>query len=168
MANERHEVPQGGLKWNIKERFREYVRSLPDGAETWTGDAGRMEPEALVFDFDGAETDGAGGRILRFKGSVRFQGYRGALRVDIADPWVEETVGGMVITADIAPPGTGPRRVPLATLPAAAPAGHDDRGDFIQAATQLTEEGSALLGSVYPPGSEADPVTYHVTGLPLG
>lgn len=168
MANERHEAPQGGLQWNIKERFREYVRSLPDGAETWTGDAGRMEAEALVFDFGGAETDGAGGRILRFKGSVRFQGYRGALRVDITDPWVEETAAGTVITADIAPPGTGPRRVPLAMLPAAPPPGHDDLSGGIQAATKLTEEGSALLGSVYPPGSEADPVTYRVSGLPVG
>ncbi len=167
MADERHQAPQDGLTWNIKGSFREYVRSLPDGVETWTGDAGRMEPEALVFDFDGTEPNDTGRRILRFRGSVRFQGYRGALRVDISDPWVEETATGTVLTADTAPAGTGPRRISIATVHEAAHAGPEGRADHVRAATRLTVEGSALLGSVYPPGSEADPVIYRVTGLPV-
>jgi hypothetical protein len=164
MTDESNTVPLGGLIWNVVGRFREYVRSLPDGMETWTSDAGRMEQNALVFDFDGAEQDHAGSRILRFRGSVRYQGYRGALRVDISNPWVEETAGGTVITADAAPPGTGPGRVPIATVHGAAAT---DGTDQVRAATRLTEEGSALLGSVYPPGSAADPVIYTVPAFPV-
>jgi hypothetical protein len=148
-------VQTGELRWNIKQSFRDYVGELPDGEETWTGDAGGILDGDLVFPAAGMTVNEDSGRIFKFTGAVRYAGYRGMLRVDLRDPWLEVGPTSAVLTADTAPPGASPRRTRIAEA-----AGQPDLTDAGAAtwrpdSTTLTAAGAALLGSVYPPGTEA-------------
>ncbi|WP_066285366.1 HtaA domain-containing protein [Arthrobacter sp. B6] len=156
---------QGELRWNIKSRFREYVRSLPDGAERWISGPGGIEPESIAFGLDSASSfdSRSGLGILKFAGSIRFEGYHGALRVDISDPWIEIEGEKTQLTVNRSPQGLSPSRVAIAiasTLPASTSA---DRLTWEDVPTALTQHGSTLLGGVYPPGSEADPCSFWVS-----
>lgn len=155
---------QGELRWNIKGRFREYVRSLPDGVEQWISGPGGMEPEAIVFGLDNATSFDAqsGLGVLKFAGSIRFEGYHGALRVDISDPWVEIDAQKTLLTVNRAPQGLSPSRVPIAEASTAPAARSGGRSIWADLPTVLTQHGSALLGGVYPPGSEADSCSFWV------
>lgn len=147
----------GELRWNIKQSFRDYVAELPDGAETWTSEVGATVNGDLVFPVAELALDHSSPLppIFRFAGAIRFDGYGGMLRVDLRDPWVEAGEESSTITVDAAPPGLAPRRTPIATAPG-RPARLDD-GSWVwfPEITTLTVAGAALLGSVYPPGTEA-------------
>ena len=144
---------EGHLAWNIKARFREYVRSLPDGKEAWLGGAGTMDADTIRFQLEDATDFNTGTfqGVLRFSGRLRFSGYRGALRVDIADPWLEVHGNDIHVTANIAPAGLESNRVEIATTK--APTDGADTLRWQKLATSLTEEGTALLGNHY---TEAD------------
>src|SRR5690606_34163981 len=87
------------LRWSIRQRFRDYVREIPDGREELLGEARYDEHNTIEFPADGTvppsdRNDG----ILRFTGGVAFHGHRGALSVRIVDPWIELTPDGIHIT----------------------------------------------------------------------
>lgn len=162
MTTESTAQPVGELKWNVKSRFREYVRSLPDGAEIWVGGPGRLDPDSITFllsDASGYDPETHSGTI-RFGGSVRFSGYRGALRVDISDPWIEIGAQLTYLTANISAKGLEPHRVQLASTRTTSPTRRPDKLVWSEVPTVLTEQGSVLLGNVYAPGSEADELSY--------
>ncbi|MCU1478842.1 MAG: hypothetical protein JWQ64_3535 [Subtercola sp.] len=159
----------GSLEWNIKTAFRSYVAAIPDGTEQWLSPHGALEPSTFRFDlvddsaFDADSLTGS----LRFAGAVRFRGYRGALLVSIADPVLEIEGDRILISVDIATPGTAADRTPfaVAVLPQTPTPNHSDsESDTWRAAlvwhvpqSRLSAEGGMLLGSVYREGTELDP-----------
>lgn len=165
MAEDAASKLQGELRWNIKGRFRDYVRSLPDGTEQWISGPGGIEAESIVFALDNAASfdTRSGLGVLKFAGSLRFEGYHGALRVDISDPWIEIDAEKSLLTVNRSPQGLSPSRVAIAeasTGPVATSGGHWIWADV---PTVLTQHGSTLLGGVYPPGSEADSCSFTVS-----
>lgn len=158
-GNEPHdEVGAGGeLRWNIKQSFRDYVAELPDGEETWTGRIGGIVDGDLVFPSVELDIDDASALPATFKfgGAVRYVGYRGMLRVDIGDPWVEVGESSASLTVDTAPPGVASRRTTVATVDGTPDRDGHDVFVWRPEHTRLTAAGAALLGSVYPPGTEA-------------
>jgi hypothetical protein len=170
MTTESTTEPRGELRWNVKSRFREYVRSLPDGAEVWVGGPGRLDRDSITFllnDASGYDPQTHSGTI-RYSGSVRFSGYRGALRVDISDPWVEVGAQLTHLTANISAKGLEPSRVPVASARTTGPSSGPDRLVWSDVPTLLTDQGSVLLGNVYAPGSDADALNYWVAKTRTG
>lgn len=155
--------PHGELRWNIKDSFRDYVAELPDGAETWTGDIGGIDGHDLVFPALGIESNPESGEaILKFGGGVRYAGYRGMLRVDIADPWIELDGAGGTLTANTAPAGVPARRTVIAKVTGKPIRTGEDGWEWQAASTSLSASGASLLGSVYPPGTIAAGFRLHV------
>lgn len=156
----------GELRWNIKQSFRDYVGELPDGAEVLLGEAGGDDRGDLVFPATEVVTlSEKGDLVLKFAGGVHYEGYRGMLRVDLRDPWIEVAPeGGASITANIAPESSEPHRVALAVA-SRQPSPVDRGWEWHVAATSLTAAGAALLGSVYQPGAEADGFTVLVSAV---
>jgi hypothetical protein len=155
----------GELRWNIKQSFRDYVAELPDGKETWTSDIGGIEDGDLVFPAVAMTADNPESthtRTFKFGGAVRYAGYRGMLRVDITDPWVEVGEASATLTADTSPPGVPSRRTAIAVTDGAPTRGEDGAFDWHPTSTRLTASGAALLGSVYPAGTEAAGFAFHV------
>lgn len=141
------------LHWNIMSRFRDYVRGIPDGAETWNSESGHINEDGLVF--AAVEPVKVGELPWYFAGAVRYEAYRGALRVDISDPEISEADSGYVITVNTSPDGVAAHRIPLATAVLS-----DAQGQSLHVeSTILTAEGAALLGGVYPAGEKSDGFT---------
>ncbi|MBB6407189.1 HtaA domain-containing protein [Arthrobacter sp. AZCC_0090] len=153
----------GDLSWNVYSRFRDYVRSIPDGTEEWLRGDGRIEQQAVVFHLDPASSydPDRGTGVIRFHGSIRFRGYRGMLHVTISDPWVEVTSGHMVLSVDSSSSGA-PTRVVFAEAIPTKPVrtGEGLRWSGVPAA--LTDDGSGLLGNVYPVGTDLDPFDFWI------
>jgi hypothetical protein len=157
----------GELRWNIKQSFRDYVGELPDGEECWIGPVGGIVEQDLVFtavavSFD-PETPTDGG-VLRFGGAVRYAGHRGMLRVDISDPWIELGPGDAArLTANTAPSGLPERRTVIATVAGRPARLADNTWEWNTDTTTLTSGGAAVLGSVYPPGTEGAGISLHIS-----
>lgn len=158
------DVATGQLRWNVKESFREYVRELPDGEEKWTAEVGGITDGDLVFPAVAVSLDAetAVPPTFKFGGGVRFTGYRGMLRVDIKDPWIEVGEAETSLTADTAPPGVPPRRTVIATVPGRPAVVEGGACVWHPESTALTAAGAALLGSVYQPGTEAAGFSFEV------
>lgn len=127
------------LIWPIKRSFVAYVRGSEGNI---TLDGGATETTE-GFTFPGPEGDEGA-----FGGSVRFEAHGGMLDVTIANPrfTLQESAGELSVES-----GDG-ARVTVARLV-------DIMGSDVQTARLLiTVEGSRLLGDVYAPGSELDPV----------
>jgi hypothetical protein len=146
----------GALRWNIKQSFRDYVAELPDGEESREG----LDASAgadLVF--PARETVAAGqgpARVYKFSGAVSFAGHGGMLAVRLSDPWLEvDEQGRSVLSANVGAAGGAERRAPIASVDG-APALNDSAWTFAPDVTSLSVLGAAVLGSVYPPGADAD------------
>ncbi|HKP08647.1 MAG TPA: HtaA domain-containing protein [Microbacterium sp.] len=156
----------GALRWNVKQSFRDYVGELPDGEEVWTGAAGGISDDGdLVFPAVEMILGTRPEDDLRFvfEGGVRFAGYGGMLRVEIRDPWLEVGESTSALTVDVAPPGSTARRVAIATLEGRPQMVEGGVVVWNPGSTALTAAGAALLGSVYPPGTEADGFGFRAT-----
>ncbi|WP_022883162.1 HtaA domain-containing protein [Gryllotalpicola ginsengisoli] len=132
------------LEWSVRESFLSYVESLPDGrAETLEG----VVRDDRVFRFPGH----AEGDVYRFGGALHFYGHRGVLDVTLRDLQVTRSGLRGVLTANVAG-----WRLTLAEL-----SDFDATdGDILRASTVvLTDDGAATLGSVYPAGAPAAPVS---------
>lgn len=154
----------GELRWNVKQSFRDYVSELPDGEELWTGTLGGVVDNNLVFPSIAVTLDGEPGHspVFKFGGAVRYSGYRGMLRVDLSEPWVEIDTEAATITANIAAPGLPERRATIATAVGKPTVLEDGTCVWHAQRTTLSAAGAALLGSVYPPGTEAAGFQLHV------
>ncbi len=92
---------------------------------------------------------------LAFTGGVAFSAHGGMLDVTLAEPVLAfDGKGALLTVADVARPGSGTRAV-IATLSGGPHAPTDETIAFLPL---LTEDGSALFGSVYPPGEALDPL----------
>lgn len=83
------------LRWPILGRFRSYVEGLPDGVTE--ADVG-SDGEDFLFPPEPGRPETA--NTLRFRGSVRFSGHGGLLRVDISRPAVFVSNGDGALTIE--------------------------------------------------------------------
>lgn len=137
------------LEWGVRSSFLAYVDRLPDGRAR--ADTGAVR-EGDVFLFPGERLSP---QEYLFSGSVHFFGYAGVLNVSFADIRVSlaDDFGEVSATVDST-------RVRLAEL---AEPEHIGSGTITCSTVTLTDDGTAVLGGVYPPGTHADPVTIRVT-----
>lgn len=146
------------LRWGLKRSFLDYLSGMAD-FDLSMGQGARALPQEQAFSFPVAEAGGdAQGRVLRFAGELGFTAHLGALRVIIAEPWLERGPGGVRLT--VARPeewGPGPARLALADL---RPAGVVRQGEWVVArfGAALAADGVAMFAGVYVPGESFEPV----------
>ena len=157
------------LTWGVKQSFRAYVEAA-GGEVTLGGGTTRGADGAFVFV---TAADSASDTISklglssqehrqhpavtgegRFEGEVKFVAHGGMLSVFLADPRVESTAEGLVLTVADSP--ARDRRIAIVKLDAGA-AGRDADGALTLPAA-MTLDGMFLLGDHYPPGTVVDPV----------
>lgn len=147
--------PVAALHWGVKTSFRGYVAMM--GGVTEVGGGAELAPDggftfAAAPDSDLARAaDGSLTGQGRFLGAVRFEAHGGMLKVFLADPAIEITDTGAVLTVADSPARS--RRVEIAKLDLAAMTA----GELL-IPTSLTMDGSFLLGDHYPPTTALDPL----------
>jgi len=150
--------PVAALHWGVKTSFRGYVAMM--GGVTEVGGGAEVAPDggftfAAGPDSDlGLAVDGSLTGHGQFLGEVRFEAHGGMLKVFLADPAIEITETGAVLT--VADSTARTRRVEIAKLDLAAMTAGEAGGPLIP--TSLTMDGSFLLGDHYPPTTALDPV----------
>jgi hypothetical protein len=158
------EMPRPGLTWGLKRSFIRYISTLPDGTHTETAGATLEPPSLFRFLPTGSDLDPTT-RLgtMRFRGEVRLGGHHGMLGVLIADPWVEMTAGGAVLSiVDARHWPDRARRVALAALVPERPAETPDGLVWGPVAAHLTAEGADVFGGQYAAGEEMDPVVAYL------
>ena len=145
------------LHWGVKTSFRGYVAMM--GGVTEVGGGAELATDggftfAAAPDSDLAvAADGSLTGQGRFLGEVRFEAHGGMLKVFLADPAVEITETGAVLT--VADSAARTRRVEIAKLDLAAITAGEPGETSIP--TSLTMDGSFVLGDHYPPTTALDP-----------
>ncbi|GEM_PF-6056358 len=130
--------------WGIKESFLSYAEEIAQATIELDG----VERGPDGFRFPGTDDP------TRFTGRLRIHGHGGAMDVVLADPAIEHTADGAVLTAD-----TAAGRLTLARLldaPAASELAAD--ADIEIADVALTIDGASWLGGVYGPWTRVDPL----------
>lgn len=146
------------LRWGVKRSFLDYLSGMAD-FELRMGEGARVLPRERAFSFPVAGTgDGEAVGAVRFAGVLSFTAHLGALRVLIAEPWLEPAPGGARLTVSRPEEwGAGPARFVLADLQRAEELDEDGwaatRFDAV-----LAPDGVALFAGVYPPGEPFEPV----------
>ncbi|WP_397399537.1 HtaA domain-containing protein [Phenylobacterium sp.] len=149
--------PVTALHWGVKTSFRGYVAMM--GGVTEVGGGADIAPDggftfAAAPDSDlGLAVDGSLTGQGRFLGEVRFEAHGGMLKVFLADPAIEISETGAVLT--VADSAARTRRVEIAKLDLAAITGGEPSETLIPAS--LTMDGSFVLGDHYPPTTALDP-----------
>ncbi|ONK14830.1 HtaA domain-containing protein [Streptomyces sp. MP131-18] len=152
-------IAAGAVDWGVRRTFREYVTG-PIAEGSWQVADGAQDGGAL-FRFPAASgtADPERGTVeAEFTGAVRFTGSGldltlGGFTVTVAD-------GEGTLAADVTTDGGEPAADrPLITFEAAGPAPRDGLILLNEAPAELTEEGAAAFGGLYPPGTAMDPVT---------
>ncbi|WP_172653074.1 HtaA domain-containing protein [Rhodococcus opacus] len=144
-------LPRVGLTWGIKRSFIRYIATLPDGRHAMS--EGAYLGETSYFTFPPVPSPDAP-QVVRFGGDVRLGGHGGMLDILIAEPWVEMTESGPILSV-VDPTGwpDRSRRIPLAELHLReAEHGLTAR----RYAATLTGAGSVIFDDHYPPGTELD------------
>ncbi|GAB2828908.1 hypothetical protein GCM10027022_20140 [Alpinimonas psychrophila] len=151
-----------GLHWSIKASFVRYILGMQDGLYAVTDDAS-VSPE-FVFTFPKKDVSGfdaaTGLGTLKFVGAVRFGGHGGSLYVMIADPIVEITATGAVLSAKVDNDG---ERLDLVTLDFGKTASGTPSWDAVS--TFLTANGASLFIGQYPAGTPFDPLNITLAQL---
>lgn len=159
MGDEQNSRAVLSLAWGVKQSFRAYVQSAggtisTENGATRTADGGFHFPPAA----DNSLTFGPepGGRGV-FGGEIKFDAHGGMLAVFLADPVIEMTPKGLMLSVADAP--SRKWRVEVALLDVAALT--RPTPDEVVIPTSLTIEGIQLLGDHYPFRTPLDPV--HLT-----
>jgi Htaa len=154
-----HGVPV--LRWGIKRSFISYLSRLPDGSVSADAGASIVSGSYFQFESDGggsAADAGAPAAVRKFRGQVRLSGHHGMMSLFVADPWLEFTAGGAVLSVEDPQqaPGSGGR---LELLRLAVPGGSEDAGaEWTELPAQLAPAAVELFNGQYPAGEEMDPV----------
>lgn len=152
------------LSWGVKQSFRNYVESAGGVIEAGGG-AERAADGGFIF----AAAPGAGlsldadGKPVgqgQFLGEARFDAHGGMLKVCLADPIVEISEAGAIITAFDSSART--YRVQIARLDLTAASVGEDGEIVIPAA--LSMDGIQVLGDHYPLNTALDPVVLRLAG----
>jgi len=136
------QLSSAGLLWGIRAGFRDYFDALEDARLELDG----VERTPTGFYFPARPSGG-------FSGRLRFTAHGGALDVRFADPSLEQTTDGVLLTADL---GEGRRAVArlLDAASASTLAAHGGVAEDVA----LTMDGSTWLGGVYAPWARMDAV----------
>ena len=159
------------LRWGIKRSFISYLSRLPDGSVS--ADAGASIVSGSYFQFEpdgggsaadaearaaGAPADLAPAGVRKFRGQVRLSGHHGMMSLFVADPWLEFSADGAVLSVE------DPQRVPgsggrLELLRLTAPGALDVAGTgWTELPAQLAPGAVELFNGQYAAGEEMDPV----------
>ncbi|MBU8868542.1 HtaA domain-containing protein [Paenarthrobacter aromaticivorans] len=151
----------GFLHWRVKDSFREYVRTIEDGAEQ-VSDGALEEDGGFVWPASPVDSP-TRDATLKFCGRVEISAYRGILAVCLEDPWITfgETIQLSVVDS-MSRKSDAPRVVvayltPGATNPAASLASMTD------AKVTLARTGVRIFDDNYPAGTELAPLSYTVS-----
>lgn len=151
-------APVMGLRWGLKQSFRNYVQSVGGRIEAA---AGAERDADGTFSFSPApdsrlslDANGAPHGRAAFLGEVRFEGHGGMLSVCIADPVLE--IGPAGASLSVADSHERTRRIEIARLDMAAMVAGED-GDLVVPAA-LAMDGVYLLDGHYPSTTPLDPV----------
>ncbi|MEW1963558.1 HtaA domain-containing protein [Microbacterium sp. NPDC077644] len=152
---------RGVLRWGVRESLRSYVEGLPGGEIRVLDGAERLSSGGFGFPLTSALADHRVGDLdepLDFGGAVRFTGYNGLLRFEIAHPRLERDGDSVVLSVSDNLDETLAERIPFGSSLASSiwMTGPTRR---TAKAVKLTGAGAALLGDVYPEGSMLDPWT---------
>lgn len=133
------------LIWPLRSSFVAYIEALSDGTVE-AGNGARRQGRDFVF-----PGHCAGGNGFSFEGKLHFAGHHGSL--DITLEALEVHAEGERATLWTVVSGY---RMPLATMSGVQASGevilHSD-------AVRLTDDGAHVLGGVYAPGAELEPLT---------
>lgn len=147
------------LRWGIKRSFINYLSRLPDGSVSADSGASIVSGSFFQFEPDGrgdgppAEPD-----VLKFRGEVRLSGHHGMMSLSVADPWIEFTAGGAVLS--IVDPEQGPGgsgRVALLRLAAGGAPGIPGT-DWNEVPARLAPGAVGLFNGQYDAGEDMDAV----------
>jgi hypothetical protein len=163
----------GALRWGIKRSFVSYLSRLPDCRVSAEDGASIVSGSYFQFVRDtAAEADAAGAPevadVLKFRGVARLSGHHGMLSVVVADPWVEFTSGGAVLSVvePRAEPGSA-ARLELLRLAVPAGVGSSEPGsaapeqsgtDWMELPAGLAPAAVELFNAQYAAGEEMDPL----------
>jgi hypothetical protein len=131
-----------GLVWGIRAGFRDYLENLEDARVELEGVV--LTPDGFLFPVD---------PVGLFAGSLHARAHGGALEVRFAEPAIEQTADGVVLSADL---GDGRRHV--ARLLDVADAAILTAEGGVATDVALTLDGSSWLGGVYAPWARMDAV----------
>lgn len=158
-------LPPLGLTWGVKRSFVSYLSHLPDASVSAAGGADIVNGSFFNFAPAGGDYDPATGLgTLRFSGDVRLSGHGGMMRIQLRDPWVSVTEGGMEFGTTLEGPGGlgGDQPCTLARLSGQSPQRTEGRLLWLDVATLLTADGSGIFNDQYPKGQEMDPLFIHL------
>lgn len=148
------------LRWGIKRSFISYLSRLPDGSVS--ADAGASIVSGSFFQFEpggGGQGSLAAADVLKFRGQVRLSGHHGMMSLLVADPWIEFTAGGAVLS--IVDPQRGPDgsgRVALLRLAIAGAPGVPGT-DWTEVPARLAPGAVGLFNGQYAAGENMDAVS---------
>ena len=151
------------LAWGVKLSFRAYVESSGGSISTANG-ASRLSDGG--FEFDPAEGndlvlgDDVSGRGV-FSGEVKFDAHGGMLAVFMAEPVIEMTSKGLMLSVADAVSRKWRVEVAQLDLSALVRSGPDE----VSIPTSLTIEGIQWLGDHYPFKTPLDPVLLRLAPL---
>lgn len=149
------------VDWGVRRTFREYVTG-PVAQGTWelgdgAGDGGavfRMPAGRGTLD------PRAGTLDVEFSGAVTFTGDHLDLRLSAFAVRVADGTG--TLAADVASAGSTTEAVELVTFEAGEALPEDGLLVLSEAPAELTAEGAAAFGGLYPAGTAMDPVSLAV------
>ncbi|MFE3600223.1 HtaA domain-containing protein [Streptomyces sp. NPDC059142] len=156
---------EAAVDWGVRRTYREYVTgSIAQGK--WTLGDGAQDGGALFRFPRGKGTyDAKTGTLdADFAGSVRFTGTRLDLTLSKVAVVVKDGKGTLFADVTDAAEGSPPREaVPLVTFAAGDFTPKDGLAALTETPAKLTAQGAKSFGSLYPAGTEMDPVSLAVT-----
>ncbi len=152
-----------GLRWGIKASFVDYVRRMSDGRGSVGDGAMPVGTGDLFYEYDADAS--VAGKVLAFRGDVRFTGHFGMLFVRIAHPRIELDGSAAVLTIEDPQAQADAPRVPLVTGTLRHVGTQDGTEVWGSDDAVLTAEGVALFNDVYAVGEAFEPL---VVQLPAG
>ncbi|MFD9593239.1 HtaA domain-containing protein [Kitasatospora sp. NPDC059973] len=171
-APARTEFANGALDWGVRRTFRDYVTgAIAQGRWELAGGAADGGAFFRWTPAKGGYDPAAGTLTAAFSGSVRFTGLRSGdgygLDLTLANPGVTVAGGRGRLVADVSgrTPDGGSQALTGVELAAFDPAGLTSEAGLLKAAElplKLTEAGAKAFGTLYPAGTEMDPLSFAV------
>ena len=147
-------VPQGSLRWAVRDSLLRYVTVIAGGTYEVSDDVTVDEQGVFTFPLAGVQVEGDD-RRLSFSGWLHFAAHHGLLDIRIVDPEVIIGAAGGVLVAH-----TGDDRetvLPIVAVDPVAPSGSGGDLVWTTAASRLLADAVPLFGNVYPEGTDMAP-----------
>jgi hypothetical protein len=153
-SDQEGDVAPIGLRWGLKASFLDYIVRMPDGRISAEAGAAWLGRE-LFFGFDADRSQP--GRLLAFRGQVRFTGHFGFLSVRLTDPVVHLDSDRSRLT--VAGPVDSGERIDIVSFRIERKAILDDRAAYRGIDVQLHPAAVELFNDVYRPGERFEDLT---------